>query len=499
MRVRSILATGLTAALSLSLVIARPAPAWANSGTLWVNDDGIATPTGSSCENPNFNAIQPAVAAASPDTRINVCPGTYTEQVTIPAGKNGIKLRSVRVWQAIIKAPAVMLTPKAIVLVSTSRDVQILAFTITGPGAFGCDSLEYGVRVDSGGSADILGNHITKIEDTPFSGCQNGVAVQVGRFAEATTGSANIIGNVIDNYQKNGPTVSNTGSSAQIAYNRVLGAGPTATIAQNGVQVSGGATATVRHNFVAGNVYTGALYQSTGILLFAAGAVVIDHNTAPFNDSGVYIYQTNATLTSDNRVRASTYDGIVVDLANSGRVTDNRSDQNSGPGVGLYDGSQSNKIDENKVEDNSGGGILLDVADNNTVSNNKVKENGTNSGDTTDGIRINTGSGNIIDGNKLRDNLTHDCHDNSYPANTWTDNRGETSLPPSLCGRDDQDSDFETSTNYGWDSGYAWSTGYDGAADFDWAAAYATVNTDSLMQLLPQVALHARSVPSSSQ
>ena len=93
--------------------------------------------------------------------------------------------------------------------VNGAHDTSISRFTITGPGGGGCDSLEYGVRVDGGGSAGIAQNHITKIEDMPFSGCQNGVAVQVGRAnppLDDTTGSAAIRNNLIDNYQKNGVT-----------------------------------------------------------------------------------------------------------------------------------------------------------------------------------------------------------------------------------------------------------------------------------------------------
>ena len=122
------------------------------------------------------------------------------------------------------------------------QNVTILGFTISGPGPGPCGSLHYGVRVDSSGSANILGNHITEIRDNPFSGCQNGVAVRVGRFVDGTTGSAKIIGNVIDNYQKNGPTVDNEGSYAEIAHNRVLGVGPTPLIGQNGIQVQVWAT-----------------------------------------------------------------------------------------------------------------------------------------------------------------------------------------------------------------------------------------------------------------
>ena len=123
-----------------------------------------------------------------------------------------------------------------------------------------------------------------------------------------------------------------------------------------------------------------------------------------------------------------------------------------------------------------------------------------------DGIRVNDAlsSNNTITGNHLKNNVTHDCHDNSHgggtlgTANTWTDNHGETSSPPGLCGEDD-DAAFETSTAYGWDPSYQWSTAFGDAADFDWATAYATIDTNSLLQLVPAIRVGAiRGAPSSS-
>src|SRR5687767_3703284 len=185
--------------------------------THWVNDDDpngfLYDPPGTSCNNPGYPTVQSAVNAAGPGDHINVCPGTYNEQVTIPAGKDDIRLRSTHQWEAVIKAPPVMVPDPFLILAFTivrvagAQNVTILGFTITGPGPGACGSIHYGVRVSNGGSADILGNHITDIRDTPppptVSGCQNGVAVGVGRAADMTTGSARIIGNVIERYQKN--------------------------------------------------------------------------------------------------------------------------------------------------------------------------------------------------------------------------------------------------------------------------------------------------------
>jgi parallel beta-helix repeat protein len=474
----------------------------ANGTTRWVNDDdpnggipGYASP-GTSCNDPGYPTIQSAVTASGPGDRINVCPGTYTEQVTIPAGKDNLLLRSVTRWEAIIKAPSIMLDFKAIVRVSGAQNVTILAFTISGPGGGPCDFLRYGVRVDGGGSANILGNHITQIRDNPLSGCQNGVGVQVGRQVEGTSGSAQIIGNVIDNYQKNGMTVDNAGSSAEIAHNRVLGNGPIASpgAAQNGIQVSRGATANVQHNFVAQNIFTTpAVASATGILLFQSANVTTEHNTVTSNDNGIYDWMATGSTTTNNHVRASNYDGVTEDQSSSARVANNMTEHSAGAGIGMYTNAHDNVLDANHASDNSGSGIVLDQASNNTVSNNQVRDNGTDGADVTDGIRVSAVStGNTISKNHMKHNVTHDCHDDSGvpsgpPANVWTDNHGDTENRPGLCDGQDDDAAFAMTAAYGWDPSYDWSTAFGEAADFDWATAYATIDTDSLLQLLPSI------------
>src|SRR5207244_8466554 len=143
----------------------------------------------------------------------------YMEQVTIPAGKDGLTLFSEGDLQAVIKAPLVMTYPKAIVRVNGAQNVTISHFTITGPGGTGCGSIYYGVFVSDGGSALITDNHITDIRDNSLtlSGCQNGIGVSIGRnnadFGGPTTGSGTVIHNLIDKYQKGGVLVDRAPSS----------------------------------------------------------------------------------------------------------------------------------------------------------------------------------------------------------------------------------------------------------------------------------------------
>lgn len=379
---------------------------------LWVNiEETLPVPPGNGCEHAGFKSIQAAVTAASPGDTIRVCRGTYEEQVTIPTGKNNLTLHSVSHWHAIIKAPVVMLDVKAIVRVSTSQNVTIRGFEISGPGSGGCDSLRYGVRVDSDGSANIIGNHIVDIRDAlappNVSGCQNGVAVLVGRNFEGTTGSALIDGNVIERYQKNGPTVDNAGSFAQITHNVIRGVGPTPTIAQNGIQISRGADAIVEHNWVADNTYILApAASSTGVLLFSPGDVRVAHTTSVRSDDNFALYNTDAaTMAYDKGEDSTFFDGIYVD-----------SD------------STDNQITH---------GHFL----NNAVFDCEDESVGPGTGGT---------------------------------ANYWTNNHGETENRPGIC-TDPSSSSAAIAAEAGWTPDLNWTSSYSWAVEYDWSLAQSTI------------------------
>jgi hypothetical protein len=82
-----------------------------------------------------------------------------------------------------------------------------------------------------------------------------------------------IADNVVDDYQKTGILV-NGSVNATLTRNQVSGLGPVPYIAQNGVQISRGATATVDGNRMADNWYTGSADAiSCGLLIFQADSV----------------------------------------------------------------------------------------------------------------------------------------------------------------------------------------------------------------------------------
>jgi hypothetical protein len=125
----------------------------------------------------------------------------------------------------------------------------------------------YGVLEDTGAN-DVVNANIHDIGEQPLNGSQHGVGVE---YANAATGT--LSGTTITNYQKNGVVIDGAGTSVSALNNTVTGQGPVDYIAQNGIQVSGGATALVKGNTVSGNWYTPKSFVACGLLFFDAGGV----------------------------------------------------------------------------------------------------------------------------------------------------------------------------------------------------------------------------------
>jgi len=113
-----------------------------------------------------------------------------------------------------------------------------------------------------------------------LSGCQEGNAIEVRNQPFSESGpisvgpdvNVTISGNTVSNYQKNGITV-NGAVVANVFGNTVTGDGPADYIAQNGIQIGYGATATVKSNTASGNFYTSPATEACGLLLYRADGV----------------------------------------------------------------------------------------------------------------------------------------------------------------------------------------------------------------------------------
>ena len=252
---------------------------------------------------------------------IDVSPGTYVEQVVV---NKSLTLVGDDPTTTSIKAPASMPVasdPNSVIVKVTGASVSadISGFTITGPGPSGCGSILAGIFVRDGAYANIHDNTITDVRDTGLSGCQNGIGIFVGRQSLGTTGTADIADNTIVAYQKGGIVVDNTGSHADIDGNTILGDGPISYIAENGIQVSRGATAEITGNTVSGHSYTPFSFVSSALLLFDAGVTNTDGND--ILEGQVGIYSIDSSGTHDGNTISATgvgtgspgFWGIVVD------------------------------------------------------------------------------------------------------------------------------------------------------------------------------------------
>jgi parallel beta-helix repeat protein len=170
------------------------------------------------------------------------------------------------------------------------------------------------------------------------------------------TGTAVIEDNEISGYQKNGITVRGNGSAADIIGNQITGAGPTSVIAQNGIQISNGASATLINNLVTGNDYTGATWTSTGILLYsAADGVELDGNTVSGNQLNVYVYDSdNLQVTGNTLSDATDWGGLLLYSSNNAFVDGNLFSGNAETGLSIYD-SGNTTITNNQFLNNGWG------------------------------------------------------------------------------------------------------------------------------------------------
>jgi hypothetical protein len=158
------------------------------------------------------------------------------------------------------------------------------------------ENAKYFGVVNYGGRVDVKKSTVSQIGNMPQDGSQHGVGIFF--TTEATAGApgsgsarGTISGNTLRSYQKGGIVVRGAGASATIERNKVTGAGPIDYIAQNGIQVSYGANATVKGNIVSGHSYTPDGNEACGLLFFQAGKVkaTVTGNTLFDNEVQMYV------------------------------------------------------------------------------------------------------------------------------------------------------------------------------------------------------------------
>jgi parallel beta helix pectate lyase-like protein len=336
----------------LALAVLTSAVAWAPQSfaqagqDLWVGANPVAA-GGTSCARPGFSSIQSAINAASPGQQILVCAGTYTEQLQITKPVRITALGRVTVQLPAVPANATTSCDTAMAAgnppgeqdqdgISICGDIAVTltGLTVSAAWAAGtCDDSLYGIVVAGDGTLNFDGSSITAAGAVPLNGCQGGVGIQAGDSVASPPQAGHLVlrDSTVEGYQKNGIVIDGTGSSADISSATVTGIGATTQIAQNGIQVSDGASARIDHSSITGDECSYPVVcgpdgltqtQSAGVLVYQTDApVTVTSSELSGNDIGVYyLADTSAkaparptAVISGDRFDGNRYEAIQLD------------------------------------------------------------------------------------------------------------------------------------------------------------------------------------------
>jgi hypothetical protein len=358
------------AALPISASAAAPKALWVSPAPIIVSSASSDTTAATSCATATFHTIQSAINAATPGETINICAGTYVEQLTISQSVTLDGIGAVTVQLPADPANSETACDTATgngpyepdqdgVVICGPATVNINNVTVDAAWAGDvCSDSLYGILVAGGATLNFTNSAITAAGAVPLNGCQGGVGIQVGMAwtTPVEVGHATLLDDSISGYQKNGITIDGSGSSANIDDTTVTGIGATPAIAQNGIQISNGAYGSILDSTVSGNecddvaggcgpdILTGV--TATGVLFYgpAAGSNVTA-STIDGNDTGVYNGESSASAPhapvvaiSADTLAGNRYDGVLLDQGWASVTADSISGGEAGIAVLQYSG-----------------------------------------------------------------------------------------------------------------------------------------------------------------
>lgn len=277
-----------------------------------------------------------------------------------------------------------------------------------------------------------------ELEQSLF-GCQDGLGAYVATdTGSGTPSSVTFNGVTVKAYDKNGITCNDAGTTCTVTDSKVTGIGPTALIAQNGIQIAYNASGSVTGSTATANSYTagGANNTATGILIYDTGATTVSGNTLSANDVNLSAGSDSGGTSGSWSISGNTVTG-ATDNVTSGQPGYGEGN-GYGDGIQLYvDGAVNpTTVSGNTTTGNYEYGIGIYGSSLMAVSTNTSNTN-------YDGIYVDSASGsNTFTSNRAKKNLRYDYEDvstgsgTSHTNDTWTTNTCKPlldSAPTGLC------------------------------------------------------------------
>jgi len=312
---------------------------------------------GSNCPEAQFSRIQDAIDAAEPKDSIHVCSGVYEEQLRITKPveieANFDAILAPKQMQSNASSLTTGGPIAAAIYASGAEEISISGLTVDAiaSGISSCSPRLIGIYYQN--ASGILGSlRILNVKLGPgLDGCQSGtgVFVQSGNGGKSVVEIENVF---IRDYQKNGITANEPGTTVMIHKNVVTGIGPTTGAAQNGIQVGFGATGTITRNLVTSNLWSPCnrvetcQAVATNILVVESDGVSVTHNMVGHSQINIFMDGNHGFVEHNTTFLTSVFDGVRIE-GNDNSVKKNKISDSAESGIFVQ--GNDNSIEQNKI------------------------------------------------------------------------------------------------------------------------------------------------------
>jgi hypothetical protein len=260
-----------------------------------------------------------------------------------------------------------------IILVQSTQDVTIRGLIVDGSnnGIMECSPVLMGILYENS-SGTVAHNAVRSIGTPTVSGCQGGDAIYI-ETSSGESSAVDIHDNSVHDYQKNGITGNEIGTTVTIHQNTVTESAPASGAAPNGIQIGFGASGKVTANTVSGNVWSPCVSVSdctaagTGILIFESDGVAVNNNSVGTDQYGIFTQADNTQINGNSVFNSLVLDGIAV-IGNDTQVTNNAITHSDQDAVALQ--GNDNTVGNNTIIDALVGILTVTGSTGNTLTNN---------------------------------------------------------------------------------------------------------------------------------